>query len=480
MPHGTPSNEIRQIGSPGLAAMFSLALLLCWPVIYNGFPLVFSDTGTYIGSGIDRFIPRDRPVFYGALIAAASNFGGLATVVLLQSISVAYVTLLFFYWIAPHAPRAAKGIALTGVALMTPVAWLTSWLMPDVFGGLMVPIVLLLVFAFDALDLGQRAWLAILLAVALLVHTGNLLFFAGLLVLVFAIGSLVRLRLQWRGVALAALIGTTSVLLSMLPNVKAHGRWTINPGSQAFLAARLIGDGLMKPYLEQHCSVTPDLPLCGQTRQLAGMTNNSFLWDEPSLADTTGAWGRNAAAYQALNAAVIRENAGSLARAAAANTLALLARTQLGADPLDHNLGSYASKDTSAAGHIAKLLPGEYPRFLAARQQAGQLHLGVLNTLHFWWTWASYALLAMAAFAAQRTRNTKALVVIGVIAAALILNAAVHGSLSGVYTRYQVKVTWLATLAAFAALIAMWSGVNGSRRRHDPGAPRGPAANFNE
>jgi hypothetical protein len=72
----------------------------------------------------------------------------------------------------------------------------------------------------------------------------------------------------------------------------------------------------------------------------------------------------------------------------------------------------------------------------------------------------------MAAFAAQRTGNTKALMVIGVIAVALILNAAVHGSLSGVYTRYQVKVTWLATLAAFAALIAMWSGVNVSRRRH--------------
>lgn len=455
-PFGSSPTEIHQINSPSLAAVLGLALLLCWPAIYNGFPLVFSDTGTYIVSGIERFIPQDRPVFYGGLIAAASSFGGLTIVALLQSACVAYVTLLFFEWAAPQAPRTAKGLTLACIALLTPAAWLSSWLMPDVFGGLIVLIALLLTLAFDKLGLAQRAWLTVLLALTLIVHTGNLLFFAGLLFLMLAIGSWARQRLQWPGITLATLVWATSVFASMLPNRIAHDRWTINPGSQAFMAARLVGDGLMKTYLERHCPTTPDLPLCQELDQLSGMTNNDFLWSQPSLASLTGAWDRNAVAYQALNAAVIKENAGTVARAAAANTLALLGRTQIAADPIDQNFASFASTNTSAGHSIAKLFPGEHPRFLAARQQAEQLHLGMLNTVHAWWTWASYVLLAIAALAAQRTGNTKALVIIGVIAASLILNAAVHGSLSGVYSRYQVKVTWLATLAALASLNAMW------------------------
>ena len=38
--------------------------MLLWPAIWNGFPIVFADTGTYLSQAIHRYIGWDRPPFY--------------------------------------------------------------------------------------------------------------------------------------------------------------------------------------------------------------------------------------------------------------------------------------------------------------------------------------------------------------------------------------------------------------------------------
>jgi hypothetical protein len=44
----------------------------CSYAIWNGYPLVFLDTGTYVASGFERFVPRDRPLAYGFFIRHSS------------------------------------------------------------------------------------------------------------------------------------------------------------------------------------------------------------------------------------------------------------------------------------------------------------------------------------------------------------------------------------------------------------------------
>jgi len=44
-------------------------LILSLIGLYNGYPLVYSDTGTYIYSGFDKFIPLGRPVTYGLFLS---------------------------------------------------------------------------------------------------------------------------------------------------------------------------------------------------------------------------------------------------------------------------------------------------------------------------------------------------------------------------------------------------------------------------
>ncbi|MBN9562714.1 MAG: hypothetical protein J0H14_18610 [Alphaproteobacteria bacterium] len=47
------------------------ALLLLWPALLNGYPLVFADTGTYLSQAIDHSLGWDRPVFYSFFLLGA-------------------------------------------------------------------------------------------------------------------------------------------------------------------------------------------------------------------------------------------------------------------------------------------------------------------------------------------------------------------------------------------------------------------------
>ena len=59
--------------SPGSASRIVIpivmaAALLLWPALWNGYPLVFSDTGTHLSQAIHLYLGWDRPVFYSLFL----------------------------------------------------------------------------------------------------------------------------------------------------------------------------------------------------------------------------------------------------------------------------------------------------------------------------------------------------------------------------------------------------------------------------
>src|SRR6185503_11210648 len=51
-----------------LAPILLAAALLLWPAWWNGYPLVFADTGTYLSQAIERYLSWDRPIFYSLFL----------------------------------------------------------------------------------------------------------------------------------------------------------------------------------------------------------------------------------------------------------------------------------------------------------------------------------------------------------------------------------------------------------------------------
>ena len=59
--------------------------------LYNGYPLVYSDTGTYIYSGYDKFIPFDRPITYGLFLKFFSFDCSTWFVIIFQNLITSFV-----------------------------------------------------------------------------------------------------------------------------------------------------------------------------------------------------------------------------------------------------------------------------------------------------------------------------------------------------------------------------------------------------
>src|SRR5438105_15945017 len=71
-------------------------LILLAPALYDHFPLIYADLGTYIRSGFMTETPVDRPITYGILLRLFS-FNGcfLFGMVILQAVTLLWVMRLF-------------------------------------------------------------------------------------------------------------------------------------------------------------------------------------------------------------------------------------------------------------------------------------------------------------------------------------------------------------------------------------------------
>lgn len=67
------------------------ALVLAWPAFWNGYPLVFADTGTYLGQALQVYLGWDRPPFYSAFLLATHWRLTLWGPVLAQALIVAHL-----------------------------------------------------------------------------------------------------------------------------------------------------------------------------------------------------------------------------------------------------------------------------------------------------------------------------------------------------------------------------------------------------
>jgi hypothetical protein len=104
----------------------SVRALLLWPAAINGYPLVFSDTGTCLSQAIHHYLGWDRPIFYNLFLLP------------LHLVRRALLPLVSTWWLLP---------LLAAVALVSALPWLVSQLMPDLFTGPLVLALGLLAFA---------------------------------------------------------------------------------------------------------------------------------------------------------------------------------------------------------------------------------------------------------------------------------------------------------------------------------------------
>lgn len=430
-----------------LLAVPAAALLLTWPALWNGYPLVFSDTGTYIDQAILRYGGWDRPVFYSWFLFLLHWRQSLWLAVAGQALIVSGVL-----WLVVRAVLGRRPVAFLAIAALlsatTSLPWFTSQLMPDVFTAVMVLCVFLLVAAPGSLSGPERAGVAVLLVASILVHQSHVLLAAGVM------GPLLLLRafkqkrppLNLRIVGLALAPPLLAALVVSTVNLYGHGRFALSPFGNVFLLARVLADGPGRAYLDAACPEA-GYRLCPYRHLITG-DSDEFLWNMQGPLWLAGGPKEVAKEANAIIAAAIAAQPAEQLRRAAGNFLNQLSRFETG-----DGMIPWVGRPEGPQARVLRYFPQEYPAYLAARQQTGQLAplLARLQPLHVAVGWAAL-LGGLAGLAwALPGRWSAGLALAATAALAALGNAAITGMLSTPHDRYQSRAMPLLVLA-----MALW------------------------
>ncbi len=442
-----------------IAACLLGALLLTWPALLNGYPLVFIDTVSYLHHTTLPEPPWDKTLAYGPFLHLFHWQATLWPAMAAQGLIGSHLL-----WLAQRMARGRAGagahlLLCAGLGALTSAPWFLATLMPDAFAAL-APLCLLLL-GFGTLRPWERLWVTLLGALGIAFHLSHLPTALALLALVALLArrvAPVRRAALPLGLALGLLLGA---------NLATFGRAALSPHGSVFLLARLQDDGPATATLRAHCPAA-GWHLCAFLDGLP-MDSDEFLWDGTSPlnreADGTpremgGVQG--AAEARAIIATTLRERPAEVAQAMLRNAVRQAALVGVG-----DTLGN-AHLALSARRPIATAFPPrELAAFDAGLQMRGELRA---RAAPFLAPHQPVLLLALAALpwllwrAFRRGETPRAALLAGALLA-LGANAVATGALSKPHDRYQARIVWLLPMAVMLAALPRRACPNQGRAR---------------
>ncbi len=442
-------------------------LLLVWPLWVYGYPLLYSDSGTYIIASFHNSVPIDRPVLYSHFVHPVLALAGLAWVPVLQAtFTVFFAWLLLHRIVYPRAPFYTSALIMSLLALLTGLPHLLCEILPDFLSGSLWMLMLGLTFS-EKLNRTEKILLVVFLLFAVGIHTSHLLILLVCLPLFFAIKHLLLKGSARVWLRLWVLIPAWVIV--PLVNQWTDGRFYFSDSSRVFFVASLHTAGVLEPYLDAHCGEdhVPEF-LCSQRETLRQISGNDMLWHGEFLYDSTcnevGGWGF---CWKKRN-----EELASFSSHWWKDTEALWRWVRYGGNATGRQLTDYEigpitrQGEGSAPYSVLQNWPKELSRYEASAQFAGDLNFERERK----WQAASipvslFLIVGMMLFALLRKQWTRKWTVFLLSALVFLLaNAAVCGVLSGVLNRYQARVIWILPFLALVMIFAFLRPITGDRK----------------
>jgi hypothetical protein len=440
---------------PAVAMVIAGALLLCWPAFWNGFPLMYSDTGAYLATAFEGKVPMARPTGYGLFIRYAAMGQHIWWPLLVQGLLCALLLWRTVRVVLPDvAAWKAFPLSFVGAFMLTGLPWYASQLMPDVFTGLVALTFFLLLFDQQTNVWGRwgYAFLAYIFCFSHYSHAAMLLILSGIAGLVWALQWL-RKRKPSFGlgrIALAALPALMAIFSFYYVNYQNDLGWRMTRSAHVFTMARLSETGILQAYLHETCPTQP-WSLCPYADALPS-TAADFIWREDSPFKQTGYWEGSRPGYDSLLADFFsRPHYQKLyAQAAMRSGFAQLFELSVGEGLTPYN------ENSSPYKFFARAMPAQVPNYLASVQFdrlfdfSGDIWV-MKATMLF-----SVILLLVAWVVVGRKLPTQLHWFVSLALGSYVLNAILTGALANVYARLQARIAWIIPLACILVLLELW------------------------
>jgi hypothetical protein len=446
-----------------------MALVFLFPALDNGFPFVYSDTGTYLGGLGLTHIPQHRPIYYAwftrgfdlpVLVHDSTgesprHLKGWSPwpSVLVQSLITAWMIRRFAAVFGLTRP--ARLVFLASIlTLGTSLPWFVGQIGPDIFTPLMILALALLLFAQDLLARPLRLIVALFISATVAFHQANVL----VALWMFPAMGLCAL-LGWRpskaflrGLFAGGIGLTLGVVALITANFVIDGRFALSNSGSVFLLARLLGDGTALRYLEKNCP-QQHFAICDYLDELSSFSprtdlNAQFLWGGP----LDGLGGFRAEESEA--------------SAIVAGTLSAYPLMQLGAavDNVWRQLSSFRTgqtlcfyPETDFLSRTIDYIFGAlvYDHFRKSKQ-IRDIHCSrfeFINYIHSAVLLASSLVLVSFVLLGARQKQPRAFFVAVFVIVLMFGNAVMLGVFSLPDDRYQSRVIWLVPLIAACTLL---------------------------
>ena len=445
---------IRDRAQWALAVLLSIALLIA-PALWNGFALLQWDTGGYLARWYEGYLVPSRAVVYGLILNAGAPLSFWPVVVLQAALTVWILALVLRAHGLGGRPLVLLGI-VAAMSVLSTLPWLTSILLTDIFCGLGVLALYLLLMRNETLAGYERAGLIALIALAGATHSATFAVLAGLLVVATALALVDRKRLPVARLASGFTALALAASLVFAADYAVAGRLAWTPGGFALSFGRMLQDGIVKKYLDRHC---PDasLRLCAYKDQLPHDADvwfwGSALFDKLGRFAGLGDEMRKIAVGSVVDYPFLQ-----FETAAVASAKQLIA-VHTGEGVLNVIWHTYAI--------VERYTPQLAPAMHAARQQRGELSFTAINAFQYPLALVAMALLPAVIALAWRKRLPADLGELAATATlALLGNAVVCGVFANPHDRYGARMVWLAPFVLLVAAFA-WRRADRLGQRSD-------------
>ena len=177
--YGPPT--VRAFRASHVAATLCCFVVLLAPALWNHYPLLQYDTGGYLARWYEGTLEQSRSTVYGLFLNLLTHPDFWPAVLAQTALTVWVLALVLRVHGLGGRPRVLLA-TVAALAAFTTLPWLTDVLLTDIFAGLAVLALHLLVLRADALGRCERAALIALIAFAAATHSATL---AVLLALLF-------------------------------------------------------------------------------------------------------------------------------------------------------------------------------------------------------------------------------------------------------------------------------------------------------
>jgi hypothetical protein len=417
-----------------------IPLFLIAPALWNGYPLLQWDTGGYLARWYEGYLVPSRSTVFGLYLHFGESSGFWI------NLGIQALATLWILHLTLRVLNLAQSFRLLAISLIliltTALPWLASLLLTDIFAGLSVLSLFILVAHGGKISALEKLALVLFTAFAAATHSATLGVLFGLCLLGLLARRWLRATIALSGLiqGMLALVAGAAMLLAA--NFALSGQFAWTPGGLGVAFGRMLQDGIVARYLNDHCK-REKLKLCPYRNALPA-TADDFLWGNDSIFNRLGRFEGLGGEMDHIAIRSLVEYPAWQAEAALVSTTEQLTHVATGEGTIGWLPHTY--------GIIAQYIPAQTKAMRAAHQQHWDINFAAVNWVHVPVALGSTLLvLAMFARALWRGKFDDIALLAATVSFALLGNAAICGVISGPHDRYGSRLVWIATFTLLLA-----------------------------